>query len=129
MTPVKCAVGVLLSAVCWSVLFAYEQKGGFQFNLDVDSILNNRRLLDAYTRCYLDNGPCPGPSREAKKYLAEIFRTNCAKCTKEQKSQTKIAFRKLKEKRPQDFIKVFSKYNPGNTHLASFSTWLKSPEL
>nr|ARJ35780.1 chemosensory protein 5 [Cyrtorhinus lividipennis] len=111
-----------------SVVLGYESKSGLPFNIDVEAILNNKRLLDAYSRCYLDEGPCPGPSREAKKYLGEIFRTNCAKCTKDQKKQTRIAFRKLKEKRPQDFARVFAKYNPGNTHLASFNAWLKSHE-
>nr|APB88048.1 putative chemosensory protein 12 [Lygus hesperus]APB88075.1 putative chemosensory protein 12 [Lygus lineolaris] len=125
-TSVKCAVALLSVCQVMSWVTGYDQKGGLQFNIDVDAILNNKRLLDAYSRCYLDQGPCPGPSREAKKYLGEIFRTNCAKCTKEQKTQTRIAFRKLKEKRPRDFAKVFAKYNPGNTHLASFTAWLKS---
>ncbi|XP_024217760.1 ejaculatory bulb-specific protein 3 [Halyomorpha halys] len=96
--------------------------------VDVDSILNNRRLMDAYTKCYLDKGPCAPPAREAKKYFAEIFRTNCGKCSREQKKQIKTAFSKLITVRPQDFQKIFAKYNPGNTHWNSFMRWLRSSD-
>nr|ARW29608.1 chemosensory protein 8 [Corythucha ciliata]AVM86431.1 chemosensory protein [Corythucha ciliata] len=101
--------------------------GGLQ--IELDQILNNNRLLDAYTKCYLGTGPCPGPAKKAKGYLAEVFATNCGKCNEEQKRQTKIAFRKLREKRPGDFRKVFAKYNPGNTHFDSFNRWLNYDKL
>nr|WVD93733.1 chemosensory protein 9 [Graphosoma rubrolineatum] len=107
-------------------MVAFAQYQGRFESVDVDSILNNRRLMDAYTRCYLDKGPCAPPAREAKKYFAEIFRTNCGKCSKEQKKQIKTAFTKLIKQRPQDFEKIFAKYNPGSTHLNSFTKWLKS---
>ncbi|XP_014243438.1 ejaculatory bulb-specific protein 3-like [Cimex lectularius] len=108
---------------------SFEVPKGIAFDIDVDSVLNNKRLLDAYTKCFLDKGPCAGAPREMKKNFASIFSTNCSTCTKVQKKQVRSAFNKLREKKPQEFHKIFEKYNPGNTHLQRFLNWLKSNEL
>lgn len=44
-----------------------------QYDINVEEILNNKRLLDAYSRCYLDKGPCPGPARESKSKFIILF--------------------------------------------------------
>ncbi|KAK9502932.1 hypothetical protein O3M35_011612 [Rhynocoris fuscipes] len=95
-----------------------------QFYVNVDEILNNKRLLDAYAKCYLDKGPCPGPARQGKRKLADVFRTNCGKCTKKEKQDTRAAIRKLRQSKPQLFLEIFEKYDPGSKHLDSFLTWL-----
>nr|SAJ59009.1 putative chemosensory protein [Triatoma brasiliensis] len=96
-----------------------------QYEVNVEEILNNKRLLDAYTKCYLDRGPCPGPARESKKKLGEVFTTNCAKCNKKQRQDTRAALRKLRERKPQLFLEIFEKYDAGSKHLDGFLIWLK----
>nr|CAJ2313441.1 Ejaculatory bulb-specific protein 3 [Metisa plana] len=55
--------------------------------IDVDKILADEALFDAYIDCMLDKGPCTAEhSPEFRKLLPEVVATACAKCTPIQKA-------------------------------------------
>ncbi|CAG9795815.1 unnamed protein product [Diatraea saccharalis] len=61
-------------------------------NLNLDEILENKRLLLAYVNCILDKGKCSPEGKELKEHLQEAIETGCAKCTE---AQEKGAYRAI----------------------------------
>lgn len=57
-----CLVFVVLVAGA----FAAEKYTSAYENIDVDSILSNKRILTNYIKCMLDEGPCTADGRELK---------------------------------------------------------------
>jgi hypothetical protein len=69
---------VLLPVLLWAVLSAADKQKAYTTkydNVDVESILNNRRILTNYIKCMLDEGPCTPDGRELK---SEYFRWQTA---------------------------------------------------
>nr|UVB79207.1 chemosensory protein 1 [Heortia vitessoides] len=53
-------------------------------NLNLDEILGNKRLLQAYVNCILEKGKCSPEGKELKEHLQEAIETGCSKCTETQ---------------------------------------------
>ncbi|XP_028141157.2 uncharacterized protein LOC114335173 [Diabrotica virgifera virgifera] len=97
-------------------------------NIDIDQILSNKRVLDNYIKCILDDETrrCSPEGREFKKYIPEAIRTNCAKCSDAQKRITKKASIYIMQHRPQDWDKIRKKFDPQGKYQDSFAAFLKS---
>nr|AXF48703.1 chemosensory protein CSP3 [Lobesia botrana] len=54
-------------------------------NINLDEILENKRLLQAYVNCILDKGKCTPEGKELKDHLEDALQTGCEKCTEAQK--------------------------------------------
>ncbi|XP_020279508.1 ejaculatory bulb-specific protein 3-like [Pseudomyrmex gracilis] len=85
-------------------------------NINVDSILQNNRVLTNYIRCMLDEGPCTSEGRELRKTLPDALSTNCSKCNDKQKSTSEKVINHLRTKRPRDWDKLVAKYDPQNEY-------------
>ncbi|KAM3963256.1 allergen Tha p 1-like [Aphomia sociella] len=53
-------------------------------NVNIEEILENKRLLDAYVNCILGKGKCTAEGKELKEHLQEAIETGCEKCTEAQ---------------------------------------------
>nr|QGH51249.1 putative chemosensory protein 6 [Conopomorpha sinensis] len=70
---------------CAAVALAQDKYTGKYDNIDLDEILQNRRLLLGYSNCVLDKGPCNAEGKELRSHLEEAINDGCSKCTDAQK--------------------------------------------
>uniref|UniRef100_A0A1B6FVM1 Uncharacterized protein n=1 Tax=Cuerna arida TaxID=1464854 RepID=A0A1B6FVM1_9HEMI len=121
-------VVVLLATVAY---VAAQIGGGYAQGrldgIDVDTILNNNRVLKSYVNCFMDEGPCTPEGREGKKYFPEMYKTNCAKCTENQKTLVKKTIKAFISKRKSDWDKIVDKYDPDHAHDKDFLKWVNEP--
>ncbi|XP_026729747.1 ejaculatory bulb-specific protein 3-like [Trichoplusia ni] len=59
-------------------------------NINLDEILENKRLLLAYVNCIMERGKCSPEGKELKEHLQDAIETGCKKCTE---AQEKGAYR------------------------------------
>lgn len=72
-------------------------------NVDVDRILNTKRLFDSYFKCLMDQGKCTPDGKELKKLLPDALRTNCEKCTEKQRDGTDRVLRFIVKNKPEEW--------------------------
>ncbi|KAI5643014.1 insect pheromone-binding family, a10/OS-D domain-containing protein [Phthorimaea operculella] len=87
---------------------------------DVDSLIQNRRLLRKYLQCFLDRGPCPPIGRVFKNLLPEVVRTSCAKCSPRQKVFTRKVVNAFYAYHPSEFAELKKKLDPENKYFDNF---------
>nr|XP_022911078.1 ejaculatory bulb-specific protein 3-like [Onthophagus taurus] len=81
-------------------------------NINIDDILNNKRLLKGYTNCVLDKGPCSPDGAELRKVLPDALATHCDKCSEKQKEGSKVILKHLINKESDIFDQLEKKYDP-----------------
>nr|CAI5821725.1 unnamed protein product [Callosobruchus analis] len=89
-------------------------------HIDVEMILNNRRMVNYYSGCLLNKGPCPPEGVEFKRILPEALRTNCARCTEKQKTVTLRAVRRLKKEYPKVWAQLQHEWDPDDIYVKQF---------
>ncbi|KAG5885076.1 hypothetical protein JTB14_036645 [Gonioctena quinquepunctata] len=89
-------------------------------HIDVEMILNNRRMVNHYAACLLNKGPCPPEGLEFKRILPEALQTNCLKCTEKQKTVTMRAIKRLKKEYPKIWSQLQNEWDPDGSLTAKF---------
>ncbi|XP_054277286.1 ejaculatory bulb-specific protein 3-like [Macrosteles quadrilineatus] len=104
----KCVV--LLVVFASAVLAAKQQQESF----NVDTVLSNPRVLNAYLKCVLGTGPCTKEGREMKRLLPEVVRTACKSCSTKDKVNLRKFLRRVEAdpKLADAWRKVLEKYDP-----------------
>nr|AIT38552.1 chemosensory protein 1 [Bemisia tabaci] len=108
---VDCAATAVLSADTYTTQFD---------NIDLEAILKNEKLVDNYTKCLMDEGPCTNEGRTLKKLLPDALKTACAKCTEKQKTGARKVIKFYQTQHPEDFKKLQQKYDPEGKFKAEF---------
>ncbi|KYN23323.1 Putative odorant-binding protein A10 [Trachymyrmex cornetzi] len=55
-------------------------------NIDIQTVFNNKGLIEDYYNCFMEIGPCKTPQqRFFTGIFSEAFQTKCKKCTEKQK--------------------------------------------
>ncbi|XP_015592599.1 ejaculatory bulb-specific protein 3 [Cephus cinctus] len=80
--------------------------------VNVDDILESKRLLHYYFNCLMNKGPCPPDGHELKRVLPEALQTACAKCTKSQIEGSVKVIRYLRQFEPGKFKQLAERYDP-----------------
>ncbi|CAG9563986.1 unnamed protein product [Danaus chrysippus] len=57
-------------------------------NINLQEILDNKKLLHAYVNCILDKGKCSPEGKELKAHVQDALETGCEKCTDKQMEGT-----------------------------------------
>jgi len=66
----------LLAFALTSVIFA-EYNSRFE-HIDVDAIINNKRILSSFIKCFMDEGPCTGDAKDLKGTVCQINYVICS---------------------------------------------------
>ncbi|XP_046751118.1 ejaculatory bulb-specific protein 3-like [Diprion similis] len=117
----KVAIFLLIVVAC----AVTAKPGGYTTkydNIDLDSILNSRRLLDNYVNCLLDAGNCTPDGKELKKILPDALKNECKDCSQNQRLGSEKVIRFLVNKRPDAWDKLATKYDPENEYKKKFQT-------
>nr|XP_018896159.1 PREDICTED: ejaculatory bulb-specific protein 3-like [Bemisia tabaci]WUR09779.1 ejaculatory bulb protein 5 [Bemisia tabaci] len=109
------SVVVLVCCLFAAVLSAPAEFYTSQFdNIDIESILNNEKLLDNYFKCLMDEGPCTLEGRTLKSLVPDALNTSCAKCTDKQKQIARRVITFYLDKYPANSARIIKKYDPEN---------------
>nr|SAJ59010.1 putative chemosensory protein [Triatoma brasiliensis] len=84
----------------------------FDPNVDVDAVLDNDRVLNAYLACFYDEGPCAERPKLVKSKIREVLETTCGKCNDQQRQRLKYILNKFIDKRPNDWQRILEIYDP-----------------
>ncbi|KAL3289151.1 hypothetical protein HHI36_003588 [Cryptolaemus montrouzieri] len=107
-------------------IFAEEKYSTKFKDVDIDSILKNDRLINAYYKCLMEGQGCTPEGEELSNILPEAIQTGCEKCTDDQKlGAKKVASFLIKEK-PDLWENLVSKYDPDGTFREKFKEQLKN---
>ncbi|XP_013187515.2 allergen Tha p 1 [Amyelois transitella] len=85
-------------------------------NMDLNEILNNRRLLIPYIQCVLGEGKCTPDGRELKSHIREALENDCAKCTDNQREGSRRVIAHLIKHEAGYWDKLKAKYDPNGKY-------------
>lgn len=78
----------------------------------LESVLGNERQLKSYVSCLLDEGPCSREGEGLKQMLPDAIQTDCSKCTRVQRKNSRKVITFFRLQRPQDWKRLTDKYDP-----------------
>ncbi|XP_053615083.1 allergen Tha p 1 [Plodia interpunctella] len=85
-------------------------------NIDLNEILNNRRLLVPYIQCVLGEGKCTPDGKELKSHIREALENDCAKCTENQREGSRRVIAHLIKHEQDYWAKLKAKYDPSGKY-------------
>ncbi|KAJ2948347.1 hypothetical protein O0L34_g7586 [Tuta absoluta] len=92
--------------------------------LDVDTILDSKRLVKNYVECLVTNQRCSPEGKQLKKILPEALRTKCMRCTDRQKKYAVKVIKRIKSEYPDEWAKLSAKWDPTGDFTRYFETVL-----
>nr|ALT31606.1 chemosensory protein 24 [Cnaphalocrocis medinalis] len=84
-------------------------------NINLEEILENKRLLTAYVNCVMERGKCSPEGKELKENLQEAIETGCAKCTENQEKGAYRVIEHLIKNELDIWRELTAKYDPKGT--------------
>ncbi|XP_038211128.1 allergen Tha p 1-like [Zerene cesonia] len=94
--------------------------------IDLQEILNNRRLLVPYVKCALEQGKCSPEGKELRSHIKEALENYCGNCTEAQKSGTRLAITHLINNESEFWNQLVDKYDPTRKYVMKYESELKS---
>ncbi|XP_018896930.2 ejaculatory bulb-specific protein 3 [Bemisia tabaci] len=95
-------------------------------NMDLSSILSNKRLRTAYVNCMVDKGPCTADAAEFKKILPDLTETQCADCSAKFKELIKKSVTTFQKDYPEDWKTLMAHFDPDNKRAADLEKFMSS---
>lgn len=89
-------------------------------NINVDDILNSKRLFDNYFKCLMGEGKCSPDGRELMKVLPDALKTNCEKCTDKQRDGTDRVLRFIVKNKPDEWKQLKAKFDPEDKFINQY---------
>ncbi|XP_065168946.1 uncharacterized protein [Atheta coriaria] len=86
-------------------------------HIDIEHILNQKRLVHYYTECLLDRGPCTPQGIEFKRILPEALKNNCLRCTEKQRFVTLKSIKRLKKEYPSVWAELSALWDPTGEYV------------
>nr|ALT31612.1 chemosensory protein 30 [Cnaphalocrocis medinalis] len=93
-------------------------------NINVEEILENRKLLVPYIKCVLEQGRCTPEGKELRANIKDAMQTGCTKCTDKQKKAARKVVKHLKEKEEDFYKQIVSKYDPQDKFKPTYEAFL-----
>ncbi|KAG7301653.1 hypothetical protein JYU34_014627 [Plutella xylostella] len=92
--------------------------------LDVDAILDSKRLVRNYVDCLIAIKPCTPEGKALKRILPEALRTKCIRCTDRQKRTAVKVIKRLKYEYPSEWAKLSCRWDPSGDFTRFFEEFL-----
>lgn len=97
--------------------------------LEVDAILDSKRLVRNYVDCLINLKPCSPEGKALKRILPEALRTKCMRCTDRQKRTAVKVIRRLKYDYPDEWAKLASRWDPTGDFTRFFEEFLAKEDF
>ncbi|KAL0869942.1 hypothetical protein ABMA27_006133 [Loxostege sticticalis] len=111
MMSTKCLI-VLCCVVAVALARPNDKYTDKYDNLNIQEILENKRLLKAYVDCVLGQGKCSPDGKELKEHLQEAIETGCEKCTEAQEKGAYTAIEYLIKNELDIWRQLAAKFDP-----------------
>ncbi|XP_047521400.1 allergen Tha p 1-like [Pieris napi] len=121
--------GKLIVFCCVLVAVFAEKYTDKYDNINLQEILENDRLLEAYIDCVLDKGKCSAEGKELKDHILEALETGCSKCTEAQEKGTRTVIEHLINKKKAVWEELCAKYDPEGKYRKKYEERAKSAGL
>ncbi|XP_044013607.1 allergen Tha p 1-like [Aphidius gifuensis] len=95
-------------------------------DINLDEILGNKRILNNYIKCLLEQGSCTPEGTELKMRLPDALETGCSKCNEKQKAGAKKMIEHLIKNDRDKWDKLMEKYDPESKYRTKFEDELKT---
>ncbi|KOB75936.1 Chemosensory protein [Operophtera brumata] len=116
---------LLVLACMVAVVLAADKYNSKYDNFNVDTLIENDRLLKAYINCFLDKGRCTAEGSEFKKALPEAVETTCSKCSDKQKGNIRKFIKVIQDKHPKQWDELVKKNDPTGEHRDKFEKFIQ----
>nr|AOG12887.1 chemosensory protein [Eogystia hippophaecolus] len=110
-----------LTLVCLSIGEQYTDRYD---NINVQEVLDNKRLFNAYMKCILDKGSCTPEGRELKSHIKDAIQSSCSKCTDKQKQGARLVVNHIRDKEPKYWEELKIKYDPDDQYKEIYEAFL-----
>ncbi|XP_017837375.1 ejaculatory bulb-specific protein 3 [Drosophila busckii] len=87
-------------------------------NVNVDEVLGNTRILNAYIKCLMGTGSCSPEGRELKKLLPDALQTDCSKCSDVQRRNSNKVINFLRNNKAGEWKLLLDKYDANGAYRA-----------
>ncbi|CAK1552541.1 unnamed protein product [Leptosia nina] len=94
-------------------------------DFDIEPLLQNDRILQGYTKCFLEEGPCTPEAKDFKKAIPEALESSCGKCSPKQKQLIKKVIKAVMNSHPDVWEQLVSKYDKDKKYREEFDKFLK----
>ncbi|CAG9563959.1 unnamed protein product [Danaus chrysippus] len=116
---------VIILATLVTVVLTQEKYSSDLDNFNIDELLENDRLLEAYGKCLVYRGPCTSQGKEFRKLMPEAIKTTCLKCTLKQREMVRKAAKALKVKWPKIWNELVKQEDPKGEFKQKFEDFLQ----
>nr|AXU25089.1 chemosensory protein 10 [Cyrtorhinus lividipennis] len=104
---------VILLVVASIAMCLGEDKYSDEYDsVDLDEVLNNKRLYANYISCILGKGKCSADAKYLKETIPDALQTGCTKCSEVQKKRVGKMLKFVKENHSDDYSSLLEKYDP-----------------
>ncbi|XP_034835697.1 allergen Tha p 1-like [Maniola hyperantus] len=114
-----------LAVISFSVAEEYTDRYD---DINIDEILQNKRLLASYMKCVLGQGRCTPEGKEIRVNLQDGMQTGCSKCTKTQKIKARKVVNHLRNHEHQFWEDLKKKFDPENKFKPTYEAFLDSED-
>nr|QKK82665.1 chemosensory protein [Histia rhodope] len=94
-------------------------------SIDIDAILQNKKLLNSYVQCALDKATCTAEGKELKSHIKDALQNRCTKCTEPQKMKGRRAIKHLINEEPELWSALTDHYDPTKIYTVQYEKELK----
>nr|AYC12348.1 chemosensory protein 3 [Clostera restitura] len=94
-------------------------------NTNVQEIIDNDKLFEAYVKCVLEKGKCTADGKELKSHITDALENDCSKCTDPQKDGVRLVIKHLVNKEPAIWEELCAKYDPKKVYASKYEKELK----
>nr|UXY92026.1 chemosensory protein [Spodoptera frugiperda] len=121
--------GLLLIFMCLFIATVVSQEKFYDRRYDyyeIDTLIQNPRLLKKYLDCFLWRGPCTPIGRVFRQILPEAVQTACKKCTQSQRRLARKTFDAFKGYFPEIHEELRKRLDPKNKYYEAFEKAISS---
>nr|AND82444.1 chemosensory protein 2 [Athetis dissimilis] len=97
-------------------------------NFDVESLVENVRLLKSYAHCFLSSGPCTPEGSAFKKSIPDALQTGCGKCSPKQRHLIRVVVKGFQTKTPDLWQQLVKKEDPNGQYKEIFTKFLRASD-
>nr|QRF70959.1 chemosensory protein [Semiothisa cinerearia] len=103
---------ILLVLGCLAAVVLSEKYTSKYDNINLQEILESKRLLKAYVDCVMERGKCSPEGKELKEHLQDAIETGCEKCTETQEKGAYTVIEHLIKSELDIWREITAKFDP-----------------
>nr|XP_049701316.1 uncharacterized protein LOC110376358 [Helicoverpa armigera] len=118
-------VAIVVTLAAFAVAETYTDRYD---NINIDEIIENRKLLVPYIKCVLEQGRCTPEGRELKAHIKDALQTSCTKCTQKQRKASRKVVKHIRANELDYWKQLLAKYDPDSIYVKNYESFLAADD-